>query len=111
MTTTRWLPKSWKPTTRAVNDGHRNASAAALAGWTVAPSTNTPYGFGRWLGETGEPAHAAYWQSRKADMIDHLTGWLETHTADDAERKAAQGLFDQLTQTDGMTNEQWRYGI
>ncbi len=81
-----------------------------LVGWTVAPSTNTPYGFGRWLGETGEPAHAAYWQSCKVDVIDHLAGWLETHTTEDAERKAAQGLYEQLTGVDGMTNEQWRYG-
>jgi len=78
---------------------------------TVAPATNTPYEFGRWLGTTGEPAMAAYWHCHTADMIDHLCGWLETHTADDAHRKAAQGLFDQLTITDGMTFNEWRYGI
>ena len=78
--------------------------------WTVAPATNTPFEFGQWLGTTGEPAMAAYWHSRTADMIDHLAGWLETHTAQDDKRRAAQGLFDQLTVTDGMTFDEWRYG-
>ena len=80
---------------------------------TVAPATNTPYEFGQWLGTTGEPAMAAYWHADTASMIDHLAGWLETHTAQDDKRRAAQGLFDQLTlpQDDCASYEEWRYGF
>ena len=81
--------------------------------WTVAPSTNTPYEFGQWLGTTGEPAMAAYWHADTASMIDHLCGWLETHTAQDDKRRSAQMLFDQLTlpQDDCASYEEWRYGF
>lgn len=75
-----------------------------------APATNSPYEFGRWWGTTGEPVKAAMWHADTSAMIDHIIGWMETYTAQDDKRKAAQMLFDQLTQTDGMTNEEWRYG-
>lgn len=87
------------------------ATQAQRMVWTVAPATNTPYEFGRFWGTTGEAAQAAMWHSRTASMIDHLAGWLETHTAEDDMRRAAQMLFDQLTQTDGMTFEEWRFGL
>lgn len=80
--------------------------------WTVAPSTNTPYEFGRFWGTTGEAAQAAMWHSRTADMIDHLAGYLETHAAQDDKRRSAQMLFDQLTlpQDDCASYADWRYG-
>ncbi len=78
--------------------------------WVVAPSTNTPYEFGRWMGASEMRANAALWYANTTAMIDYLAGWLETHTAQDDARTAAQGLFDQLTQTDGMTFQEWRYG-
>lgn len=81
--------------------------------WTVAPSTNTPLEFGRWMGQSEMAANAAMWYASSADMIDYLSGWLEMHGAEDDKRRSAKMLYDQLTQPmdDCASYEEWRYGI
>lgn len=82
--------------------GTQQATQVQQMVWTVAPSTDTPFEFGRWMGASEMAANAALWYASTTDMIDYLCGWLEAHGAQDAQRRAAQGLFEQLTIGDAM---------
>lgn len=94
------------------------ATQAERIVWTVALPIDMPHEMGRRIGESGDAAHAAYWYASIADMCEYLAGWLATHTAEDDMRRAAQGLFEQLTvgdkldaAMDGLNFYEWRSGV